>query len=172
MLDSIQDVMLFITKIVLLIYVICVMFFNPVHFMWIDTIPIKIALASIVIGVLWIDTTLAILLAICFMLTILKVQSYEIGQQKEERPKQLTPTREEVNTKDVHEYIESKSKRVENTDPELAKKALEKYEIEKYMAKASEDGILLENKDKYLNPLGLQMNIQGIEESIVGYNYH
>jgi hypothetical protein len=53
----------------------------------------------------------------------------------------------------------------------MAQKALEKYAVESYMAKAAEDGIIPENKDTYLNPLGIQMNIQGIEENVVGYNY-
>lgn len=52
-----------------------------------------------------------------------------------------------------------------------AQSALDKYTIEESLAKAASDGIVRANFDRYLQPLGTQYNVQGITETIVGYNY-
>jgi hypothetical protein len=52
-----------------------------------------------------------------------------------------------------------------------AKAALDKYMIEDSLEKAAADGILKDNYNKYLYPFATQYNIQGVTESIVGYNY-
>ena len=52
-----------------------------------------------------------------------------------------------------------------------AQQALQKYAIETSLEKASLDGIIKSNYNKFMYPLGQQYNIQGITEGIVGYNY-
>ncbi len=52
-----------------------------------------------------------------------------------------------------------------------ARAALDKYMIEDSLEKAAADGILKDNYNKYLYPFATQYNIQGVTESIVGYNY-
>lgn len=52
-----------------------------------------------------------------------------------------------------------------------AQAALDKYMIETSLEKAAADGILKDNYNKYLYPFATQYNIQGVTESIVGYNY-
>lgn len=52
-----------------------------------------------------------------------------------------------------------------------AQQALQKYAIETSLEKASSDGIIKSNYNKFMYPLGQQYNVQGITETIVGYNY-
>lgn len=53
-----------------------------------------------------------------------------------------------------------------------AERAIQKYAIDSSLEKASSDGIIKSNYNKYMHPLGKkQYNIQGITETIVGYNY-
>ena len=52
-----------------------------------------------------------------------------------------------------------------------AEQAIQKYAIDSSLEKAGSDGIIKSNYNKFMHPLGQQYNIQGITETIVGYNY-
>jgi len=69
----------------------------------------------------------------------------------------------------------SKEKTTDVTGKSLddpAQQALQKYTIETSLEKASSDGIIKSNYNKFMYPLsGQQYNVQGITETIVGYNY-
>ena len=47
---------------------------------------------------------------------------------------------------------------------------LDRYSVEEMLEKASSAGVIKENADTYLHPLGLEYNAQGVTEDIVGYN--
>ena len=53
-----------------------------------------------------------------------------------------------------------------------AERAIQKYAIDSSLEKAGSDGIIKNNYNKFMHPLGKnQYNIQGITETMVGYNY-
>jgi hypothetical protein len=216
----VQEVLVFVVKTVLLIYIVCVPFFEPSHMARLDVVPIKVAMATAVLAFLWLDPTIAILLAICFLLTILKGQSYIAEQEKTEQPRKLPPIQGETEPAETTKVKVAQPPPVVITEPpmsdhhpeiiyepetpmpnppkpvikeiaptstpkfasinrqpneppqlEMAQKAIAKYDTDMLLHKASADGIIPQNKDKYLNPLGIQMNIQGIENDIVGFNW-
>ena len=56
------------------------------------------------------------------------------------------------------------------TDQHPLQIVLDKYSVEEMLEKASSAGVIKENANKYLHPLGLEYNAQGVTEDIVGYN--
>jgi hypothetical protein len=90
-------------------------------------------------------------------------------QQPESETTQITPS---PITPSTLVSREKTSDVTGNTFDDPAQQALQKYAIETSLEKASLDGIIKSNYNKFMYPLGQQQyNIQGITENIVGYNY-
>lgn len=123
------------------------------------TMPVQIAFVLAIIISAFKYPLLCLGLLIVFVLIRVKTTPIPV-------PTAPTTPKKAEEVKDT--YLDWKKKEKQMDD---AQKALEKYVVDDYLAKASQSHIWDEkNYNLYPNALGLSYNIQGIQNDIVGFN--
>lgn len=148
-------------KVVVLLYILFVFWVDTKYIEFLSNPLIKnLWIFTIIAVFLFTDIVLGIILAIAFILTLLKLETMEVSNISHyaSLPHIEQPEFERVQQND------------DETGQDTAHQALEKYVVDDYLQKAASDGVIPENYNKFPNPLGKQYNIQGVEKDIVGYN--
>lgn len=157
-----------VSKLVILAYILVVFALDPSNLKVINTpVIISLWIATSVTTFLFIDIVLGFVIALGLVITYVKANT----STKRKRNNVIIEKQNEP------KYETKSDDSIKETFPrdmplqDHAHQAIEKYVVEDYLRKASSDGLLSENLDKFPNVLGEQFNIQGIEKNIVGYNY-
>ena len=154
-----------VSKLVILAYILVVFALDPSNLQVINTpVIISLWIATSITTFLFIDMILGFVIALGLVITYVKANTSKfniIKSKTKNEPKY--ETKHDDSTKETFPH--------DLPSQDHAHQAIEKYVVEDYLRKASSDGLLSENLDKFPNALGEQFNIQGIEKNIVGYNY-
>lgn len=185
--------MINILKVIVLIYIILVVFLEPIHIHPLHNNVVYGIWIVLAIGVfIFVDIVLGIVLFAAWIITYIRVSTFlKVETNVNYEPEVIDYTKPELESrKDIcdgppvpmegaakslqqyigHNHIEKGV--CEHPTEKTAEEALEKYVVDDYLKKAAEDGIIEANMDLYPNSMGTsQYNIQGIEKNMVGYNY-
>jgi hypothetical protein len=159
-----------IVKAILIAYIALVLWVNPktiaalahplAQFMWV--------VAAITIFMLY-DVVLGILIAVAYIVTMIHVG-------KSTTPHSMPAVKmSQAKTPEAAVVGSDEGKQEDDATIEVppngSQMALAKYTLDDYLVKAADSGILSENFDSIVNPLGVDMTAQGIEKSSpTGYN--
>lgn len=167
-------------KVLVLFYILVVSFIEPQYLSFANNVLIKICLVVMtVVVLLLVDMTLAFVMGIAIIITFIRSDLPKTLQQIQKPEQSFLPPIEfmekfkfKQNATLPYEHVVDPpiNEISEFTQHEIAQKAIEKYAVETLLHKASMDGIIAENYNKFDKTLGEQFNIQGIEPDISGYN--
>lgn len=162
-------------KMFVVLYILVIYLVNPVNISFLSH-PLVLFIMSTVAFIVFLlyDIVLGIVIGVAVIISVIKSKGTPSPTSTSAKANvDATPRSQDAFTaeesKDKGNQIELKPMSAQ--DLSLAEKALEKYVVDDLLNKASTDGIIAENYDKFENPLGQQYNIQGIEKDIVGFNY-
>lgn len=154
-------------KVAFLIYIAVIPWVNPKYVAMIRPLWVKsLWIAATVVVFLFHDVILSIVMLIALVITSIQA---EIPFKPQQGEKDVEDSPENVNKDENEKETDAIDAAVTQQDANEAHEALQKYVVEDLLKKASEDGIIKENVDKYPNALESSWNIQGIEKDMVGY---
>jgi hypothetical protein len=170
------------------IYIIGLLMLEPSRLQSLKAIPVQVGFVIVIIIAAFKFPIFSVALLVAFIATRVKLQSVQSVQSStRDAAKVQTAILSSImgtGNKDMKYIspIEAKCTKADDLlikpDPEheqkhleQAQKAIEKYVVDDYLSKASNSYMWDEtNYNTFPNPLGQQINIQGIDKTVVGYN--
>jgi hypothetical protein len=156
-------------KILTICYIVILACLDPKSTKALDFTALHVVMFIVATGVfLFVDIVLGVLMFAAFVVTYVLSSTPTTMMPKHS----TTPTPINILKNSTEEYQENEKDFCKKplVEMEDSAKALEKYIVDDFLEKAAEDGIIKDNFDVYPDPLTQKhMNIQGVENDIVGY---